>query len=140
MLSDQHADRLRAVFAAHPAVRGAFVFGSVAMGREQERSDLDLGVVVDEATWDSSDKVPLITDCMEAAERDWIDLVVLNDAPLVLQFEAVRHHKVLYEADDFHAATFVSKVVRMYWDFEPYLRRQRKAYKRRRLDQADGSA
>ena len=140
MLTDRHADRLRGVFAAHPAVRGAFVFGSVATGHARERSDLDLGIVVDAEQWDRDDKVPLISDCMEAAERDWIDLVVLNDAPLVLQFEAVRHHNILYEAAGFHAASFVSKVVRMYWDFEPHLRRQRKAYKKRRLSQADGSA
>jgi len=137
MLSDRHAHRLREAFAAHPAVRGAFVFGSVATDRERERSDLDLGIVVDEDVWDGTDKVPLITDCMEAAERDWIDLVVLNDAPLVLQFEAVRHHKVLYEADGFYAPTYVSKVMRMYWDFEPHLRRQRKAYKRRLLNEED---
>lgn len=84
MLSDETTDRLRAVFAAHPAVRGAYVFGSVAAGREWTDSDLDLAIVVDEENWDSSLKVSLIGDCMDAARRDWVDLVVLNDAPLVL--------------------------------------------------------
>jgi len=45
------------------------VFGSVATDRERAGSDLDLGVVVDEEVWDSSDTVPLIGDCMDAAER-----------------------------------------------------------------------
>ncbi len=139
MLSDEVVDRLREVFAAHPAVRGAYVFGSVATDRTWSGSDLDLGIVVDEDAWDPSDKVPLIGECMDAARRDWIDLVVLNDAPLVLQFEAVRPNVILYAADDFDAAAFTSKVVRMYWDFQPYLRRQRKAYKERRLNQSDGS-
>jgi predicted nucleotidyltransferase len=140
MLSDEVADRLRAVFAAHPAVRGAYVFGSEATERTWAGSDLDLGIVVDEDAWDPSDKVSLIGDCMDAARRDWVDLVVLNDAPLVLQFEAVRPNVILYAADDFDPAVFTSKVVRMYWDFKPYLRRQRKAYKRRLLSEDHGES
>jgi hypothetical protein len=135
MLANEAADRLRAVFAARPAVRGAYVFGSVAAERTWSGSDLDLGIVVDEAAWDPSDKVPLIGECMDAARRDRIDLVVLNDAPLVLQFEAVRPNVVLYAADDFEPGAFSSKVLRMYWDFRPHLRRQRKAYKRRLLNE-----
>ena len=139
MLSDDKADRLREVFAAHPAVRAAYVFGSVAADRERDRSDLDLGIVVDPDRWAPTDhKVPLITDCMEAAERDWIDLVVLNDAPLVVQFEVLRPNVLLYARDDFHHGCFFSKVARMYWDFEPHFRRQRKALKERLREKAHG--
>ena len=141
MLSDEHTDRLRDMFAAHPAVRAAYVFGSVAADRERAGSDLDLGIVLDPDRWETTDdKISLITDCMEAAERDWIDLVVLNDAPLVVQFEAVRLNAPLYGADDFDHGAFISKAVRMYWDFEPYLDYQRKVYKERRLKRAHGSS
>lgn len=133
MLSDETVDRLRTVFSVHPAVRGAYVFGSVTTEQEWSGSDLDLGIVVDEDEWDPSDKVPMIGACMDATRRDWIDLVVLNDAPLVLQFEAVRPNVILYAADGFDPGAFSSKVLRMYWDFQPHLRRQRKAYKRRLL-------
>ena len=139
MLSEATEHRLRNVFANHPAVRAAYVFGSVAADRERERSDLDLGVVVDSDRWEpTDDKVPLVTDCMEAAERDWIDLVVLNGAPLVLQFEAVRPNVLLYARDDFHHGRFFSKVARMYWDFEPHFRRQREALKERLQEKAHG--
>lgn len=139
MLSETTEHRLRDVFADHPAVRAAYVFGSVAGDRERDRSDLDLGIVVDSDRWEpTDDKVPLITDCMEAAERDWIDLVVLNGAPLVLQFEAVRPNVLLYARDDFHHGRFFSKVARMYWDFEPHFRRQRKALKERLQEKAHG--
>ena len=117
MLPDEVADRLRAVFAAHSAVRAAYMFGSVAAGGEWNESDLDLAVVVDEEQWTSADKVPMITDCMEAARCDWVDLVVLNDAPLVLQFEAVRPNVLFYAAEDFDHGTFYSTVLRKYWDF-----------------------
>lgn len=132
MLSEATTNRLREVFAAHSAVWAAYVFGSLATGRERDGSDLDLGIVVNSDRWEpTNDKVPLITECMKAAERDWIDLVVLNDAPLVVQFEAVRPNVLLYSRDDFHPGRFYSKVARMYWDFEPHLRRQREALKRR---------
>lgn len=135
MLTDNVVDRLRDVFASHSALRGAYLFGSVAIDEEGDGSDLDLGIVVDGEVWEPRDKLRLLTACMDAAERDWIDLIVLNDAPLVLQFEAVRPNAVLYAADDFNPGTFSSKVLRMYWDFKPHLRRQRKAYKRRLLNE-----
>ena len=139
MLSEATEHRLRNVFANHPAVRAAYLFGSVAADRERDRSDLDLGIVVDPERWEpTDDKVPLITDCMEAAGRDWIDLVVLNGAPLVLQFEAVRPNVLLYARDDFHHGRFFSKVARMYWDFEPHFRRQREALKERLQEKAHG--
>jgi len=54
MLSEATEDRLRNVFANHPAVRAVYVFGSVA---------------ADPDRWEpTDDKVPFITDCMEAAE------------------------------------------------------------------------
>jgi hypothetical protein len=141
MLSEDTTNRLREVFAAHPAVRAAYVFGSVAADRERSSSDLDLGIVVDPDRWDPSDhKISLIGDCMDAAKRDRVDLVVLNDAPLVLQFEAVRLNEPLYRADDFDHGAFISRVVRMYWDFEPYLDYQRKVYKERRLKRSHGAS
>lgn len=138
MLSDDQSDRLRQVFAARAAVRAAYVFGSVAEGRERGDSDLDIGIVVDPDEWAPDDKVNLITECMEAAERDRVDLVVLNDAPLVLQFEAVRRNVLLYAGEDFHPGAYFSRVARMYWDFEPYFRRQRLALKKRLEEKADG--
>lgn len=76
MLSEDKVDRLREVYAAHPAVRAAYVFGSVAIDREQANSDLDLGIVVDPDRWEpTDDKIPLIGDCMDAAKRDRVDLV-----------------------------------------------------------------
>lgn len=102
MLSAPTTERLRDVFAAHSAVRAAYVFGSAATGTDRPESDIDIGLVV--------------------------------------QFEAVRPNVPLYGADDFDHGAFISKVVRMYWDFEPYLERRRKAYKQRRLEQSHGSS
>jgi predicted nucleotidyltransferase len=135
------ADRraLREVFAGHPEVQAAYLFGSHAEGQARGDSDVDVGIVVrDEETFSGEDRLDLIGKCMDAVKRDWIDLPVLNDAPLVLQFEAVRHHDCLYSAGDFSHPQFTSKVARMYWDFQPYLRRQREAMKRRLLEEDEG--
>lgn len=132
-------DELRDVFADHPAVKGAYLFGSVARGTARADSDVDVGIVVDEDRWEPSDKLDLLTACVKAG-FDWVDVVVLNDAPLVVQYEAVSPNVCWYADDDFDPGAFTSKVLRMYWDFEPYLKRQRKAYKRRRLHQAYGSS
>ncbi len=64
---------------------------------------------------------------------DNIDLVFLNTADTVTQYEAVRLNKLIYSTADFDRGYYYSKVVREYLDLLPYLERQRKAYKQRLL-------
>jgi len=45
---------------------------------------------------------------------------------------------MLYARPDFQRGTYFSRVVREYWDFEPYLRVQRAALKRRLQRGASG--
>jgi len=49
----------------------------------------------------------------------------------LVTYEAVRQNQVIYAAEDFDRGSMYSKVIRQYLDFEPYLKTQRKAYKRR---------
>jgi len=50
----------------------------LGLGKKCMQALVRIGIV-DEEEWDPSDKVPLIGDCMDAAQQDWIDLVVLTD-------------------------------------------------------------
>jgi len=127
---------IQPVLATFPDVQAAFLFGSHATGRARPDSDVDLGLAGPPERLEAQ-RLDLLTELTRAGlER--IDLVLLDRADPALQFEAVRHNCLLYARPDFQRGTYFSRVVREYWDFEPYLRVQRAALKRRLQRGASG--
>ena len=102
------------VFADHPQVIAVWIFGSAQTGSVGVGSDLDVGVLFDHPpTLDQ--RADVRADLQQAAGLDDIDLVVLNGANAVLQFEAVSGRS-LYCRDVSRRAEFVSLVAREYED------------------------
>lgn len=120
------------IFAAYNGVQAVYLFGSQALGRARAGSDIDLAVVPRESA-PRPDKLAILGD-LAAAGFTNVDLVFLDTDDIVLKFEVVRLNDLIYQTTDFDSGTYFSKIVRMYWDFLPYLRIQREAYKRRILD------
>lgn len=119
-METQSVASIEGVFAGYPQVQAAFLFGSRAFGGARPDSDWDLAVYLEPPEPDPT--LEILT-----------DLVVLNPAPPVLAFEVVRANKVIYRREGFCVGSYVSRVVREYWDLEPLLRIQREAMKRRWL-------
>lgn len=107
------------------------MFGSGASGRLHAESDLDLAVYSN----DPAIRAKRLDILMDLTRRGFnnVDLVFLDKKDIVLRFEAVRQNRLVYCARDFDAGSFFSLVVRQYFDFAPYLKTQREAYKRRTL-------
>ena len=124
--------RLQSVFAKYPDIQAAYLFGSVAAGTQRRDSDLDLALLPRSGKL-RRQKLNILTDLAQAG-FDNADLIILDTADLVLQYEAVRLNQLIYHAAEFNALAFYSKVVRQYLDFLPYLEVQRAAYKRRILN------
>lgn len=80
----------------------AYLFGSMARGKETPDSDCDLAVLMPEP-WDPKDGLRCAA-VMESELRALcgrpVDLVFLNDASALLRFEVIRYGQVLYTADD----------------------------------------
>lgn len=129
-LTPDEAEALEALFHDAPAVVGAYVFGSAAAGRRTERSDLDLAVWLRDEADPVSTKLDVLTELARHGFDD-VDLVVLNDADLIVQYEALQPNRLRYAADDYSHPYIYSKIMRKYWDFRPYLEVQRAAYKKR---------
>jgi hypothetical protein len=124
-------ETLRTVFRRYPGVQAVYLFGSHAAGTARPDSDLDLAIVPRDASV-REQKLDIVTDLIRQG-IDRVDLVFLDTDDLVLQYEAVRYNRVVYQTPDFEPGTMYSYVIRRYLDFLPYLERQRKAYKRRLL-------
>ena len=122
---------LSKIFRQYPEIAAVYLFGSMATGNVHQESDLDLAIVEkDKAIWGK--KLDILADLIREG-FDHVDLVFLGKADIVLQYEAVRMNRVIYQCGDFDRGEFYSRIVRKYLDFYPYLKVQREAYKERML-------
>ena len=126
---DQQA--LARVFEAYPGVEAVYLFGSMATGRHNRLSDIDLaGIPKDSTVRDK--KLDLLGDLVDAGFEN-VDLVILDQDDPVLNYAAVSPNVLVYSTEDFNRGTTFSNTVRRYLDLQPLLERQRKAYKKRLL-------
>jgi uncharacterized protein len=108
-----------------------YLFGSAAAGKAVAGSDLDIGVLPKNSSLHAKE-LDLLTDLAPIGFCE-VDLVFLDVKDIVIRFEIGKRNKVIYQTDDFYHREFYSKVLRIYFDFLPYLKVQREAFKRRIL-------
>ncbi len=128
---------LRSLARARRPISALYLFGSQATGKRGPLSDVDVAVLLDEK------KVPpkkffrfrlgLITAATGACRRPDVDVVILNEATPVLQYEVVRAGRLLYERDHSLRVEFEARAVQHYLDLEPFYRVSRSYLKRQLL-------
>lgn len=102
-----------------------YLFGSRAQGSARADSDIDLALLLpDDCSLPATERIDLIARLEELAGRR-VDLVLLNRAPLPLQFEIIHTGIVLYESSFDARTDFEDIVVRDYLDLRPMLERSR---------------
>ncbi len=109
-------------------VEAVYLYGSQAIGRSNRLSDVDVGVVL-------RDPKPLrdrrrrarlylkLSDCLTPALAPGLhqemDLVLLQTASPILQFEAINVGRPLFVADPVFRADYEASIVRDYLDVRP---------------------
>jgi hypothetical protein len=114
--------KLSRVLKSEPDVAFAYLFGSVAKGRSGPLSDVDVAVYFSsegDARSRFRRQIQLTSKLSNVLDRDDVDVVRLQDAPLDLVREIVEHGKLLFCHDDNLRVDFVFRVVRDYLDAEP---------------------
>ncbi len=110
-----------------PQVSSAYLFGSVAEGREHRESDIDLGILLSWGSYPTAaerfDAGIRLAGSLQAALRRTVDLVVLNDAPPLLGRHAVTRGRRIFCRDVRADHDYVRDVQLRAADLEPWLRR-----------------
>ena len=122
---------LSEVFREYPGIEAVYLSGSFAAGTVHRESDLDLAILPRDASIREK-RLDILTDLARNGFCE-VDLVFLDTDDAVLNYEAVRHNRLVYQVEDFDRGGTYSRIVRKYLDFVPYLNVQREAYKRRIL-------
>lgn len=132
-------DLLVIALQSRPEIIAAYLYGSFAEGVATERSDMDIGVLL-ESSVDLRDsleyRIELAEELSSRMGRE-VEVVVLNEAPPLLQFQAIKCRQILFERDPELRALFEMRVMSRFYDstrfFDFHARQLRDALKRGEL-------
>jgi predicted nucleotidyltransferase len=116
------ADRAAQVLGRDTRVKLVYLFGSAADPDRKLVRDVDLAVLTDSAL--SLDELMRLRADIVVATGASIDLVSLNNAPIVLAHEVAASGNCLYARDPDIETEFVTRAHARYWDFKPFLESQ----------------
>jgi len=123
-------EQLKSFFKDKKYVIAAYLFGSHAGGRVSPLSDVDIGVLFDETLSKKLRlklKLDLLGELSKLLKSDKVDLVVMNDASISLNYEII-NGEVLFERDRVERVFFESKILAKYLDRRYYDKRSLDAF------------
>ncbi len=126
---------IKSFLKANQHVLFAYLFGSRARQQETALSDIDIAVYLKCKLDFFTVRLQLIEALSRTLKSDAIDLIVLNEAPIVLKYEIIREGIVIKE-NKRNRVLFETKALREYLDSEPIRLVQIEALKRRFSEKA----
>ena len=112
-------------FSSKDNIMLAYLFGSTVRGDTGRLSDVDIGVLLDEklSKEDRFDlELKLISEIAALIKKNKIDLVVLNEAPLLLAYNVIKNGVIL-KSNEAERVKFETKTLSMYMDEKYYIKR-----------------
>ena len=103
----------------------AYLFGSTVRGDTGRLSDIDIGVLLDEkiSNRDRFDmELKIISEISLLINKNKIDLVVLNEAPLLLSYNIIKTGVIL-KSNELERIKFETKIIDEYLDQKYYINR-----------------
>ena len=116
---------LSAYFTNKDSVILAYLFGSTVRGDAGRLSDVDIGVMLDEklSKKDRFDlELKMMGEIAILIKKNKIDLIVLNEAPLLLAYNIIKSGTIL-KSDETDRVKFETKILSMYMDERYYIKR-----------------
>jgi len=116
--------KLAGILDSRAEVLEAYLFGSVARGRAQAHSDIDVAVFVDPEVTPTGGfgyRAELTTDLMAGLGTNEVDVVVLNDAPPLLYHRVLRDGIRVLSRNLKETTVREARAVSRYCDFVPQL-------------------
>ena len=108
--------------AAQPDVVVAYLFGSLAQGRATPRSDVDIAILLADASdiLAVADRRLQLIGAVEPFVRGDVEVVILNSASSVLQHEVLHKRHVIFERSRMARVDFEVRAGKIYADEQPH--------------------
>jgi predicted nucleotidyltransferase len=120
--------KLTEFFSGEACVVVAYLFGSTAREEANCLSDIDIAVLLDDSLTGKEAfdlQLRLIVDLGDLLKTKNVDLVVLNDSPLLLSFNIIRDGIIL-KSDERKRVGFEIRIMSRYYDEQYYIERHMK--------------
>jgi hypothetical protein len=114
-------EKLKKYFEEHEEIQFAILFGSLTKGTANKMSDVDIAVMVDpkfDKTFPYGYQAELIADFMRILKRNDVDVVILNDAKILLKHQILRYGKFIYIRDEQARIQFQIDTINQYEDYK----------------------
>ena len=118
-----------------PEILAVYLYGSLPEGRADWLSDLDVAILVNLEI--SKSHLWRLEDQWLVQWPEFIDLRVINFAPLPFRYEVTSRGRRLWAADLDAVATIESLIWRQYWDFRPKLEQDWEHYVEHAMERRD---
>jgi len=127
-------EKLNKYFDKHEEILFAVIFGSIAKGKANKLSDIDIAVMISpdfNKPFPYGYQAELITDLMQVLARNDVDVVILNKAPIALKYEVLRYGKFIYIRDKQARIKFQIDTINQYEDYKVLYRVHEEAMRKR---------
>lgn len=113
--------RLNSYFSARTDTVAAYLFGSSTETGRRVKGDVDIAVLLAPraARRPVKAQVEILADLRRLLGRNDVDVVILNNAPLLLRFEVLRNKKLIFERDIQKRVDFEVLSELKYFDWSP---------------------
>jgi len=122
---ENNLEELRKVFVKKP-ISLAFLFGSRIQGNVNNFSDYDIAILIEENFYQKNNinpptilnlKMDLLDELFRFFKSENVDLIILNEAPIFLQYKIIRYGKLIFSPDLSSLYRFKAQVVSEFLDF-----------------------
>ncbi|KKH49582.1 nucleotidyltransferase [Methanosarcina sp. 1.H.A.2.2] len=130
---EQLEQKLREFFSKVEGVTLAYLFGSTVRGEANRLSDIDIAVLFDDTLLQKEAfdlQLEVISELTGLLKTNNVDLVVLNDSPLLLTYNIIRDGIILKSYEPVRVK-FETKIMSRYLDERYHIQRHAKESLRR---------
>ena len=119
---DEIKNTLTGYLQKHPEIEVAYIFGSLAQGKTNALSDIDIAIITDSQQINNKNyrygyKAEILTDLIKLLKTNNIDLVILNEANTLLKHRVLRHGKLIYSKNERKRINFQIDTINKYNDY-----------------------
>jgi len=131
-------DKLKLVLEEEKGILFGYLFGSMALGKTNLESDIDLAFYFEaKEVKDFFKKRLFLIEKIQSILKKRVEVIILNEVrSIFFKFVIIKEGKVILERDHAQRIDFELKTMQEYYDFRPFIKEYNKAYLQRSLKEA----
>jgi len=123
--------KLKQIFSKYSEISAGYLFGPCIQGNMSKNSDIDIAILIHPSkikNYTLEKQLELEVEIALELKTEKFDLIILNRAPLILQFRIISTGRLIYIKDDDVRCDLEEKIMSSYYDFLPRLQEFNKEY------------